>query len=62
MLKLKNVKNNSFTHNKILWLEENESYSDATKQVYLDFIILYAHPLEIFKNKDLTIGVLQDKG
>ena len=53
MLKLKNVKNNSFTHNKILWLEENESYSDATKQVYLDFIILYAHPLEIFKNKDL---------
>lgn len=53
MLKIKNVKNNSFTHNKILWLEENESYSDATKQVYLDFIILYAHPLEIFKNKDL---------
>lgn len=55
MLKIKGeVKPNSFTQNKLLWLEENEYFSETTKQVYLDFIILYAHPVEVFKGKDLT--------
>ena len=40
MLKIKGeVKPNSFTQNKLLWLEENEYFSETTKQVYLDLIV-----------------------
>lgn len=53
-LKVKgNVTIDFYIKNKLLWLKESEIYSDRSKQTYLDFIILYSHPIEVFKNKDL---------
>lgn len=48
-----NVEIDKFVKNKLLWLENNNIHSDSTKQAYLDFIVLYAHPVEVFKDKDL---------
>ena len=55
-MKVKNeLKDNVYVQNKMLWLEENYSLQYSTKQVYLDFIVLYALPVEEFKEKDLFL-------